>query len=87
MSSLSGLEFASVTKALSISAAVLALAEPKLRLRGIHWSKEASSLGFALPYRTVWIKVIGCRRIETMVEAIIRRWCRYVGWNNFTSRW
>jgi hypothetical protein len=56
-------------------------------LRRVHWSKEASSLGFAVPYGShVGINRIYHWIIETMVEAIIRRWCCQVGRNGFISR-
>src|SRR5262249_31914217 len=49
-------------------------------LRRVHRSKETSSLWFALPDRsTPAIKLICHWIIGTMVEAIIRRWCRHVG--------
>ena len=38
-------------------------------LRRVHWSKEASRLGFTFPF------TVGSRIINTMMEAIIRRWC------------
>src|SRR5262249_44170688 len=54
------------------------------RLRRVHWSKEASSLGCAFiywsPYWSQWI-------IDATVEAIIRRWGCHVGGNDFISRW
>src|SRR5262249_39351153 len=58
----------------------------KLTLRRVHWSKEASSLGFAVPcWSHVGINRIYHWIIETMVEAIIRRWCCHVGGNNLLS--
>ena len=57
-------------------------------LRRVHWSKEASSLGFAFPYWITQAIIIICHWIiDTMVEAIIGRWCCHVGRNNFTSSW
>src|SRR5215467_12456427 len=58
------------------------------RLRRVHWSKEASRLGFVFPcWSTPGIKLICYWIIGTMVETIIRRWCGYVGGNNFVSPW
>src|SRR5262249_15761812 len=58
--------------------------EGSARLRRVHWSKEASSLGCAFiywsPYWNQWI-------IDATVEAIIRRWGCHVGGNDFISRW
>src|SRR5262249_10197416 len=57
-------------------------------LRRVHWSKEASSLAFALPYWSIPIKLNWKHWvIHTMVETIIRRWCCHVGGNNFISPW
>jgi len=49
-------------------------------LRRVHWSKEASSLGFAHQYWS-WIKFICYRIIGTTMEAIIRRRCCHFGGN------
>jgi len=38
----------------------------------VHWSEEAFSLGFALPYSIPGIKVVSRWIIETMMEAVIR---------------
>jgi hypothetical protein len=59
-----------------VSADVFAAAKPetmKRTLRRVHWSKEASSLGFALEF---WpsprVNRVCYWIIDTMVEAIIR---------------
>src|SRR5215813_5712533 len=52
----------------------------------VHRSKEASSLGFAFPYWITQTIILICHWIiDTMVEAIIRRWCCHVGGNSFAS--
>src|SRR5262249_3421395 len=57
-----------------------------LRLRRVRRSKETSSLRFAFPDRsTPAIKLICHWIIGTMVEAIIRRWCRHVGGDSFIT--
>src|SRR5262249_61317626 len=62
---------------------------PVPRLGRLHRSKEASSLGSVFPclFSPERIMLICDWIIATMVEAIIRRWCCYVGGNNFGSPW
>src|SRR5215510_9069976 len=56
-----------------IAGTSLARACVSLELRRVHWSKEASSLGCAVPYWSIGIKLI-CYYliIDTMMETIIR---------------
>jgi hypothetical protein len=59
---------------------------PNPELQRVHWSKEASSFGFVVPWPKGGINGICPWRIDTMVETIIRRWCCHIGGNNFISR-
>jgi hypothetical protein len=45
---------------------------PQRELGRVHWSKEASSFGFACPYWPIGIRLICYWIIDAMVEAIIR---------------
>jgi hypothetical protein len=56
-------------------------------LRRVHWSKETSRFGFVLPWPKDRINRIYPWVIDTMVKTIIRRWCRHIGRNSFTSLW